>query len=95
MQHDEYAKANAGLLLEKSEKETAHQELRNEKAKYKDTYEEFAGKFSDAKKVLRAVMKLAIYLNNKGRAASLDELKRAVFESRTPWDAIGEIFDTL
>lgn len=41
------------------------------------------------------IRKLGIYLDNKGEAAYLADLKEASFGKNTPWDALMELFDIL
>ena len=95
-QHEEHMKTHAELLNEKSEKDKAYRELLHENAQYKEAFEEYARKYLDAKKKeQKAITKLTVYLKNSGDAASLNELKRVVYDTQSPWDAIYEVFDAL
>ena len=94
--HEEFAKKHTDLMLKHSETEKVYQLLLEEKEKYKCAYQDYAEKFSNAQfREQKMIMKLVIYLNGKGEAAYLNNLKQAVFDNQTPWEAIFSIFDTL
>ncbi|MBR5911309.1 MAG: hypothetical protein IKZ55_04940, partial [Bacteroidales bacterium] len=94
--HEEFARQHADLMQKHGETEKVYQLLLEEKEKYKCAYQDYAEKFSNAQfSKQKTIMKLAIYLNGKGDVAYLDNLKQAVFDDQTPWEAIFSIFDTL
>lgn len=96
LKHEEYAKLHTELMHKQNENEKVYQELAQESEEYKQAYQNYAEMFSNAKeKELRVVLKLSVFLKNKGNAACLDDLKRIVFNVQTPWEAIFNIFDTL
>ena len=94
--HEEFARQHADLMQKHGETEKVYQLLLEEKEKYKCAYQDYAEKFSNAQfSKQKTIMKLAIYLNGKGDVAYLNNLKQAVFDDQTPWEAIFSIFDTL
>ena len=89
-------KIRTDLLQQQSEKEIALQELENENDTYKRAYQIYAERYSDAKnKEMETIIRLAVYLKNKGEKAFLDTLKRTVFNAKSPWEAIFLVFDIL
>lgn len=90
-------KLHTDQLQKQSEKEIVYQELVSENHRYKEAYQEYAQKYSDAKnKELETIIRLAVYLKNNGEKAFLDTLKRTVFNTKTSsWEAIIMVFDTL
>lgn len=94
--HKEYTEFHADLMQKQSEKEKKYRELLQENNEYKNAYQDYAERFSNAQnKEMNTILKLAVYLENKGDAACLVELKRAVFNGQTPWEAVYKVFDSL
>lgn len=86
----------ADLLQQQSDKEIVYQELMSENHTYKEVYQEYAKKYSVAEnKELETIVKLAVFLKNKGEKAFLDNLKHTVFNDESPWDAVYTVFDNL
>ena len=92
----ENEKMRADLLQQQSDKEIVYQELMSENHTYKEVYQEYAKKYSVAEnKELETIVKLAVFLKNKGEKAFLDNLKHTVFNDESPWDAVYTVFDNL
>ena len=58
--------------------------------------DDFAQQYSlSLEKIALIIRKLSIYMDNKGEAGCLADLKEAAFGKNTPWDALMEVFDIL
>lgn len=43
----------------------------------------------------KTIQKMAVFMENKNDKALLDNLRATVFDNKTPWEALLEVFDTL
>ena len=93
-ENSEKALSNLSLAHEASKK--AYQELMQKIIELETAKDDYAQQYSNAlDRIALIIRKLSIYLDNKGEAAYLADLKEAAFGKNTPWNALMEVFDIL
>ena len=93
-ENSEKALSNLSLAHEASKK--AYQELIQKIIELETAKDDYAQQYSNAlDRIALIIRKLSIYLDNKGEAAYLADLKEAAFGKNTPWNALMEVFDIL
>ena len=89
-------KALSSLFLEHEADKKAFQDLVETNMKLEASRNNYIQQYSNTlEKNALIIRKLSIYLDNKGEAAYLADLKEASFGKNTPWDALMEVFDVL
>jgi hypothetical protein len=89
-------RALSNLSLEHEASKKAYQELVQKIIELETARDDYAQQYSNAlDKIALIIRKLSIYLDNKGEAAYLADLKEASFGKNTPWEALMEVFDVL
>ena len=89
-------KALSSLSLEHQASMKAYQDLTRRSIELESSRDDYAQHYSNVlEKIALIIRKLGIYLDNKGEAAYLADLKEASFGKNTSWDALMEVFDTL
>ncbi len=89
-------KAFSNLSLEHEASKKAYQELTQKIIELETAKDDYTLQYSNAlDRIALMIRKLSIYLDNKGEAAYLADLKEAAFGKNTPWNALMEVFDIL
>ena len=89
-------KALSNLSLEHEASKKAYQELTQKIIELETAKDDYAQQYSNTlDRIALMIRKLSIYLDNKGEAAYLADLKEAAFGKNTPWNALMEVFDIL
>ncbi|MBR5631603.1 MAG: hypothetical protein IKW82_08170 [Bacteroidales bacterium] len=89
-------RALAHLSLEHEASNKAYRDLMQRSMELESDRDDFAQQYSlSLEKIALIIRKLSIYMDNKGEAACLADLKEAAFGKNTPWDALMEVFDIL
>ena len=89
-------RALSNLSLEYEASKIAYRDLMQRSIELETARDDYAQQYSIAlDKIALIIRKLSIYLDNKGEAAYLADLKEASFGKNTPWDALMEVFDIL
>lgn len=89
-------RALSNLSLEHEASKKAYQDLMQRCVELETDRDEYAQQYSIAmERIALIIRKLGIYLDNKGEAACLADLKEASFGKNTPWEALMEAFDIL
>ena len=84
------------LSLEHEASNKAYRDLMQRSMELESDRDDFAQQYSlSLEKIALIIRKLSIYMDNKGEAACLADLKEAAFGKNTPWDALMEVFDIL
>lgn len=93
-ENSEKALSNLSEVQEASQK--AYQDLMSQNLEMEASRNAYAQQLSNVlEKNALIIRKLGIYLDNKGEAAYLADLKEAAFGHNTPWAALMEVFDIL